>query len=93
MTAVQEGVKLDRRAVDNHGYQSIGSLSRSVGSDGFGTRYRFRNGGGAIAGEVLPVDLVANAASLGVHAVRARTLDELRAALTEARAAPQTTVS
>jgi 3D-(3,5/4)-trihydroxycyclohexane-1,2-dione acylhydrolase (decyclizing) len=92
VTAEQEGVKLVVVLVDNHGYQSIGSLSRSVGSDGFGTRYRFRDGSGALAGDVLPVDLAANAASLGVHAVRTRTVEELREALVAARAAPHTTV-
>jgi 3D-(3,5/4)-trihydroxycyclohexane-1,2-dione acylhydrolase (decyclizing) len=92
VTAMQEGVKLVVVLVDNHGFQSIGSLSRSVGSNGFGTRYRFRDGGGAIAGDLLPVDLAANAASLGVHAVRTRTVDALRSALVEARAAAHTTV-
>ena len=29
--------------IDNHGYKSIGSLSRSLGSKGFGTRFSFRN--------------------------------------------------
>ena len=27
--------------VDNHGYASIGALSRSIGAPGFGTHYRF----------------------------------------------------
>jgi 3D-(3,5/4)-trihydroxycyclohexane-1,2-dione acylhydrolase (decyclizing) len=35
---------------------------------------------------VLPVDLAANAASLGVTVYRARTLEELREALGEAKA-------
>ena len=45
VTAIQEGIKLVIVLVDNHGYNSIGSLSRSLGTDGFGTQYRFRKNG------------------------------------------------
>jgi 3D-(3,5/4)-trihydroxycyclohexane-1,2-dione acylhydrolase (decyclizing) len=76
--------------VDNRGYSSIGSLSRSLGTDGFGTLYRYRNNGslGVDSEEptdYLPVDLRANAESLGAKAVRATTVDELRTALEDAR--------
>ena len=40
VTAVQEGIKLVIILLDNHGFASIGGLSKSVGSDGFGTKYR-----------------------------------------------------
>ena len=40
VTAVQEGIKLIIVLVDNHGFASIGGLSESIGSAGFGTRYR-----------------------------------------------------
>ena len=46
VTAVQEGVKLIIVVLDNHGYASIGGLSKSVGSDGFGTKYRYRTDSG-----------------------------------------------
>ncbi len=91
-TAVQEGVKLVVVLVDNHGYASIGGLSAACGSDGFGTRYRTRGPGGALDGEVLPVDFVANAASLGAQALRAGTLAEVEEALARARASEHTTV-
>ena len=45
VTAIQEGIKLIIVLVDNHGFSSIGSLSRSLGTDGFGTQYRFRTNG------------------------------------------------
>ena len=45
VTAVQEGLKLTIVLVDNHGYNSIGALSRSLGTDGFGTQYRYRRNG------------------------------------------------
>src|SRR5215218_10574975 len=65
-TAIQEGIKIIKVLVQNHGYASIGSLSESLGSQRFGTRYRYRNPEtGRLDGEKLPVDLAANAASLG----------------------------
>ena len=72
VTAVQEGVKLIVVLVQNHGFASIGALSESLGSQRFGTRYRYRDAGtGRLDGDVLPVDLAANAASLGVRVLRA----------------------
>ena len=63
VTAVQEGIKLIIVLLDNHGFASIGGLSESVGSGGFGTRYRERNPAtGELDGDALPVDLAANAA-------------------------------
>ncbi|MGV9358765.1 3D-(3,5/4)-trihydroxycyclohexane-1,2-dione acylhydrolase (decyclizing) [Streptomyces misionensis] len=87
VTAVQEGVAIKVLLVQNHGYASIGGLSASVGGERFGTGYRFRAGDGAYTGAPLPVDLAANAASLGMRVLRARTAGELRTALAEARAA------
>src|SRR6185436_5884926 len=68
VTAVAERIPVVIVLVDNHGYASIGALSRSVGSSGFGTHYR-RGANGALpvddaAGDalaqpadILPVDL------------------------------------
>jgi 3D-(3,5/4)-trihydroxycyclohexane-1,2-dione acylhydrolase (decyclizing) len=86
-TAVAEGVKLTIVLVDNHGYASIGALSRSVGGAGFGTHYR---AGVPVDGEPLPpplpgVDLALNAESLGARVFRARDVDDVRDALAEAR--------
>jgi 3D-(3,5/4)-trihydroxycyclohexane-1,2-dione acylhydrolase (decyclizing) len=92
VTAVQEGVKLVVVLVQNHGFASIGNLSESVGAQRFGTRYRFRTGSGGLDGEFLPVDLAANAASLGADVLRAGGVKEFRAALRRARAADRTTV-
>ncbi|MQA86327.1 MAG: 3D-(3,5/4)-trihydroxycyclohexane-1,2-dione acylhydrolase (decyclizing) [Streptosporangiales bacterium] len=93
VTAVQEGVKLVVVLVDNHGFQSIGALSETVGAQRFGTRYRYRSPEtGRLDGDLLPVDLAANAASLGADVIRTRTVAELRDALAEARRATRTTV-
>ena len=43
VTAVSEGIKLVIVLIQNHGFASIGSLSESLGSQRFGTRYRMRD--------------------------------------------------
>jgi 3D-(3,5/4)-trihydroxycyclohexane-1,2-dione acylhydrolase (decyclizing) len=91
-TAIQEGFKLNIVLLDNHGFGSIGALSESCGSGGFGTHYRFRKAG-KLEGDTVNIDFVANAASLGAAASPVRTLDELRQALVAARATPRTTVT
>ncbi|MFD7305421.1 3D-(3,5/4)-trihydroxycyclohexane-1,2-dione acylhydrolase (decyclizing) [Streptomyces pharetrae] len=87
VTAVQEGIAIKMVLVQNHGYASIGGLSESVGGERFGTAYRFRSGDGTYTGAPLPVDLAANAESLGMRVLRARTVRDLHTALAEARAA------
>ncbi|MGY5058885.1 3D-(3,5/4)-trihydroxycyclohexane-1,2-dione acylhydrolase (decyclizing) [Streptomyces sp. 900105755] len=87
VTAVQEGIAIKVLLVQNHGYASIGGLSESVGGERFGTAYRFTSDDGTFTGAPLPVDLAANAASLGMRVLRAKTVRDLRAALAEARAA------
>jgi 3D-(3,5/4)-trihydroxycyclohexane-1,2-dione acylhydrolase (decyclizing) len=95
-TAVAEGIGIVVVIVDNGGYASIGALSRSIGSAGFGTHYRSAENGGppldapdgggpAAPLRASPVDLAANAESLGLRVLRVGTIDELRGALDEAR--------
>lgn len=92
-TAVAEGVKLTVVLVDNRGFASIGALSESVGGNRLGTSYRARNPDtGGLDGPDLPVDLAANAASLGAHVLTPSSLDDVRAALATARASSRTTV-
>jgi 3D-(3,5/4)-trihydroxycyclohexane-1,2-dione acylhydrolase (decyclizing) len=91
VTSLQEGCKINVVLLDNHGFSSIGGLSRACGNEGMGTNYRFRRGD-KYDGEVLSVDFAANAASLGAWIARAKTGDELKAALTAAREQKRTTV-
>ncbi|MYR46348.1 3D-(3,5/4)-trihydroxycyclohexane-1,2-dione acylhydrolase (decyclizing) [Streptomyces sp. SID5910] len=91
VTAVQENLPVKLVVVQNHGYASIGGLSESVGAERFGTDYRHRAADGSFTGAPLPVDLAANAASLGMEVLRAKTVRELREALTAARAATRPT--
>jgi 3D-(3,5/4)-trihydroxycyclohexane-1,2-dione acylhydrolase (decyclizing) len=93
VTAVQEQIKLTIVLVQNHGFASIGELSETLGSQRFGTRYRHRSPEtGRLDGDVLPVDLAANAASLGADVLNATTVAEFESALREARASSRTTV-
>jgi 3D-(3,5/4)-trihydroxycyclohexane-1,2-dione acylhydrolase (decyclizing) len=71
LTAVAERIKVIVVIVQNHGFASIGRLSESVGSERFGTKYRYldpraRNFDGD---KVLPVDLAANARSYGIDVI------------------------
>ncbi|MGW2056655.1 3D-(3,5/4)-trihydroxycyclohexane-1,2-dione acylhydrolase (decyclizing) [Streptomyces sp. NPDC001840] len=91
VTGVQERLPLKVVILQNHGYASIGGLSESVGAERFGTAYRFRAADGTYTGAPLPVDLAANAASLGMRVIRAKTIRDLREALAEARAADSPT--
>lgn len=94
VTSIQEGYKLNIILLNNHGFGSIGGLSKSVGSCGFGTDYKFRNKStGELDGDLLAVDFQSNAASMGAHAQVARNLDELGKALEKARSQDRTTVT
>ena len=93
VTAVQEGIKVNIILINNHGFASIGGLSESLGSEGFGTRYLARNeASGQLDGARLPVDFAANARSLGAHVIEAKTILELRMALEESKKQTRTTV-
>lgn len=93
VTAVQEGIKIIIVLVNNHGFGSIGGLSQSLGSAGFGTRFRVRDSkSGQLDGEYLPVDFAANARSLGANAISTCSIEEFKQALQDARKSTNTTV-
>ncbi len=93
ITAVQEGIKITIILLNNNGFKSIGSLSESIGSDRFGTEYRFRNHGtGQLDGGNLPVDFAANARSLGANAIEADSIESLKKGLADAKKTDKTTV-
>jgi 3D-(3,5/4)-trihydroxycyclohexane-1,2-dione acylhydrolase (decyclizing) len=89
-TSLQENIKINIILFDNHGFASIGGLSRASGSGGFGTRYQYRDQGKP--GAVMPIDFVANAASLGAYAVRARTHEEMAEAVADLKKQTRTSV-
>jgi 3D-(3,5/4)-trihydroxycyclohexane-1,2-dione acylhydrolase (decyclizing) len=98
VTSLQERAKIVVVLVDNHGFASIGGLSRSLGTGGFGTQFReSRSGSRGLDGErdpapYLPIDLAANAESLGAHVIRARGISDFRAALAAAKKIDRTVV-
>ena len=90
VTALQEHIKINIVLLDNHGFSSIGGLSRACGSGGFGTEYRYRDGG--LNGDPIMVDFAANAASLGAEVVYVKTREELRDALAKSKTKSRTFV-
>lgn len=93
VTSIQEGYKLVIILINNNGFASIGSLSRSLGTQGFGTQYKFRNKKtNQLDGKNLPVDLAGNAESLGAVVLRTKTIDDFKAALGKAKKTDRTTV-
>ena len=93
ITSLQEGYKLTIVLIDNNGFASIGGLSKSIGSEGFGTRYVYRDKqSGKLEGEPLPVDLAKNAESLGARVFRAKDVASFKQALREAGREERTTV-
>jgi len=93
ITSLQEGYKLTIVLIDNNGFASIGGLSKSIGSEGFGTKYLYRDqGSGQLTGEPLPVDLAKNAESLGAIVFTATDVASFNRALEEAKREDKTTV-
>jgi 3D-(3,5/4)-trihydroxycyclohexane-1,2-dione acylhydrolase (decyclizing) len=96
VTSIQEGYKLTIILMDNDGFKSIGALSRSIGSGGFGTRYIYPREGVLVGDDgavhTLPVDLAANARSLGARVIEAQDYAAFVKALEDARQEDRTTV-
>lgn len=98
VSAVAEGIKFIIVLIQNHGYASIGHLSEDVGSERFGTLYRFRNdqANNFETGEKLPIDLATNAESLGMDVIRIEptpgAIADLRDAIKKAKASTRATL-
>ena len=93
ITSIQENYKLIIVLINNDGHSSIGGLSRATGAQGFATRFRYRDHNtGELKGDILPVDLAANAESLGANVIEVTTRQSLKAALQDARDSDRTTV-
>ncbi|MCL9664823.1 3D-(3,5/4)-trihydroxycyclohexane-1,2-dione acylhydrolase (decyclizing) [Curtobacterium albidum] len=97
VTAVAEGIKIIVVLIQNHGYASIGHLSETVGSERYGTKYRYLDETRSFEnGDPLPVDLAANARSYGVDVIEVQpgpdAVEDLKAALRQAKANDHTTL-
>lgn len=98
VTSVQEDRKLIIIIWDNGGYKSIGALSRSLGQDGFGTRFVFPQDN-QLAGDAakdtvrqLPIDFAANARSLGAEVIECQSSEDYAEAIEAAKKTERTTV-
>ena len=97
-TSIQEGHKLIVILWDNGGFKSIGSLSRSLGQDGFGTRFLHPKNGmlpGDSAGDqvkALQIDFPANARSLGAEVIECITAEDYANAIKAAQETDRTTL-
>ncbi|CAB4817759.1 unannotated protein [freshwater metagenome] len=98
VTAVAEGIKVIIVLIQNHGYASIGKLSEDIGSQRYGTKYRFKDAkaNSFETGDPLPVDLAANAESLGIDVIRIQptknSIEDLSKAVTKAKASNRATL-
>lgn len=93
LTAVQEGLKVTIILVDNSGFGSIGALSTSLGSAGFGTRFKQRDPQtGQLSGAPLIVDFAANAASLGAEVFTPASVAEFKTMLAHTKTLDHTSV-
>ena len=92
LTAVQERKKIIVVVLDNAGFHCIDNLQGSQGIDSFGNEWKVRDDSGRLAGNSVPVDYAKNGESWGALGPRARTPEELSAAVQEALAADRPVV-
>ena len=98
VSAVAEGLKVIIVLIQNHGYASIGHLSEDVGSQRYGTKYRYRDASkNNFDGEkTLPIDLATNAESLGIDVIRVEptknAISDLAAAVKKAKSSDVSTL-
>ena len=85
-TSIQERRKINVVLLDNMTFGCINNLQMEHGMDSFGTEFRFRNPEtGKLDGGFVPVDFAMSAAAYGCKTYTVKTLDELHAALADAR--------
>ncbi|QSF45341.1 3D-(3,5/4)-trihydroxycyclohexane-1,2-dione acylhydrolase (decyclizing) [Paenibacillus tianjinensis] len=92
VTSLQENKKINVILLDNAGFGCINNLQMEQGLGSMATEFRHRGQDGRLSGELMVIDYAASAAGYGVKTFRAATVEELRNALTEARAADRSTL-
>ncbi|MDF2958781.1 MAG: 3D-(3,5/4)-trihydroxycyclohexane,2-dione hydrolase [Paenibacillus sp.] len=93
VTSLQEGRKITVLLFDNHGFQCIHNLQRGQGGGSYGNEFRERSQESAqLNGDYMQIDFAAHARSLGAASYSARTVEELREALSKAKAETGTTL-
>lgn len=84
-TSLQEGMKINVLLFDNCGFGCINNLQMSNGIGNLGTEYRYRSEDGGMNGGLIPVDYAKVCEGYGLKTYTAKTLDELKAALEDAK--------
>lgn len=85
VTSIQEGAKINVLLFDNAGFGCINNLEMGNGIGNLATEFRRRDENGNLLGDLLPIDYAMCAAGYGCKTYSVRTLDELRAALEDAK--------
>ncbi|MFZ4963035.1 3D-(3,5/4)-trihydroxycyclohexane-1,2-dione acylhydrolase (decyclizing) [Pseudomonas sp. Mn2068] len=85
-TSIQERRKINVILLDNMSFGCINNLQMGNGMDSFGTEFRYRNPQtGRLDGGFVPVDFAMSAAAYGCKSYKVSTLEQLHAALADAR--------
>ena len=82
--SIAEGVKINVILFDNMTNGCINNLEMGHGQGSYGTEFRFRTSTG-LDGGFVPIDFAMNARSYGCWATTVHTVDELKAAIEEAK--------
>ena len=85
VTSLQEGKKINVLLFDNAGFGCINNLQMSNGIGNLATEFRYRDEQGGLNGGIMPIDYAMVARGYGCKTYTARTLEELKAALTDAK--------
>jgi len=85
ITSLQEGKKINVLLFDNCGFGCINNLQMSNGIGNLATEFRYRDEQGGLNGGMMPIDYAMVAAGYGCKTYTAHTLEELKAALLDAK--------
>ena len=85
ITSLQEGMKINVLLFDNCGFGCINNLQMSNGIGNLATEFRYRDKNGKLLGDMIPIDYAQVAKGYGCKTYTAKTLDELKKALADAK--------
>lgn len=85
LTSLQEGMKINILLFDNCGFGCINNLQMSNGIGNLATEFRYRSEDGGLNGGLIPVDYAKVCEGYGVKTYTAKTLEELKEALIDAK--------
>lgn len=85
MTAMQERAKINILVFDNCGFGCINNLQMNNGIGSIGTEFRYRDANNETKGNLIPVSYAKVAEGYGLKTYTVKTIDELKAALEDAK--------